>query len=120
MTVVLHITTETAWQIARQQGIYQGDTLASDGFIHASLPEQVLSVAERFYAQVPHLVLLVIDPGRVRAEIRCEPGTLAGDDGAQRFPHIYGPLNLDAVVAVVPLLRGADGAFVLPALPAIP
>lgn len=120
MPAILHITTETAWHAAQQQGAYQGDTLASDGFIHASLSHQVLTVAERFYAQVPDLVLLVIDPARTRAEIRYEPGSSAGDNPAERFPHLYGPLNLDAVVAVAPLLRGADGAFVLPTLPAIP
>ena len=118
MTAILHITIAAAWRAAQQQGIYQGETLASDGFIHASQPHQVLTVAERFYAQVPDLVLLVIDPARVHVEIRYERGSYAGDDAAQRFPHLYGPLNLDAVVAVVPLLRGADGAFVLPALPA--
>lgn len=120
MTAILHITTEAAWHAAQQQGTYRGDTLERDGFIHASLPQQVLAVAQRFYSQAPDLALLVIDPARLRAELRYEPGALASDDAAQQFPHLYGPLNLDAVVAVVPLLRGADGRFVLPALPGLP
>lgn len=119
MTPLLHITTEAAWQGARQEGVYRGDTLESDGFIHASLPHQALAVAQRFYSEVPHLLLLVIDPARVVAEVRYEPGAREGDDADQRFPHMYGPLNLDAVMTVAPLLRGTDGAFVLPALPEI-
>lgn len=117
MTPLLHITTEIAWRAAQQRGVYEGDTLASDGFIHASFPHQVLEVAHQYYLQVPDLILLVIDPARLNAEVRYEQGSHEGADASQQFPHIYGPLNLNAVVAVAPLLRGADGAFILPEIP---
>jgi len=117
MNVLLHITSAAAWEAAQQQGVYRGDTLESAGFIHASLPHQVLGVAERFYFQEPGLVLLIIDEARVTAEIRYETGTQAGVDDAEQFPHLYGPLNLDAVVEVAPLRWGNDGTLVLPTLP---
>ena len=56
------------------------------------------------------LVLLVLDPARVNAEIRYEES-----EPGQRFPHLYGPLNLDAVIAAVPFLPAPDGTFALPA-----
>jgi uncharacterized protein (DUF952 family) len=64
-------------------------------------------VANLFYKGVPDLVVLVIDPDRVRSEIRYEqvPGAEAP------FPHIYGPLNADAVVGTWPLEAGSDGEF---------
>ncbi len=117
MTILLHITTEAAWQAAQQQGMYRGDTLDTAGFIHASFAHQVLGVAQRFYRHVPDLVLLVIDPARVDADVRYEKGTHEGADDVEQFPHIYGPLNLDAVVTVAPLQQEADGSFVLPTLP---
>jgi uncharacterized protein (DUF952 family) len=57
-----------------------------------------------------NLVLLGIDPGRVRPEIRHDPV----EGGAGFFPHIYGPLNTDAVVEVTPFRPDADGRFPFP------
>ena len=87
--LIYHITTRQAW--ASDEGDYSGDTVASEGFIHCATADQVDRVAETRFAGRPGLVLLSIDPGRVRPEIRYEGGG---------FPHIYGPLNCDAVVSV--------------------
>ena len=112
MNFIYHIATRADWERARRDGSYTtstvGRTLAEEGFIHASQAAQVADVANRFYRGVPDLVVLVIDPDRVRAEIRHEhvPGA-----GAAPFPHIYGPLNADAVVAARPLAPGRDGTF---------
>ena len=73
-------------------------TLAEQGYIHASTAEQVAGVASAYYRGVPDLLLLVIDPARVIPEIRYEP--VPGQD--QPYPHIYGPLNTDAVVEARP------------------
>jgi len=109
---IYHIATRADWERARRDGEYTtstaGRTLAQEGFIHASQAAQVAGVANAFYRDSPgELVVLVIDTGRVRAEIRHEdvPGA------AVPFPHIYGPLNTDAVIAVWPLSPGADGKF---------
>lgn len=101
-TRIYHLALASDWDAARQAGEYtvstRGRTLAEEGFIHASRADQWHDVRERFYADVAEpLVLLVIDPARLVAEVRHEavPGL------AEEFPHIYGPVNLDAVVGVV-------------------
>ena len=82
-------------------------SLTAEGFIHASEDEaQVLGVANRLYANAGDLAALVIDEGRVRAEIKRE----AASNG-ERYPHIYGPLERSAVVGVRTLQRGTDGRF---------
>ena len=110
MTIILHITSKASWAQARAAGIYRGDTLASEGFIHCSPPEQIVAVANRFYRGQTGLVVLVIDRARVRAPIRDE--NLKG--GETLFPHIYGPLNLDAVIQVIDFPPRADGGFSAP------
>ena len=117
---ILHISTQAAWQAALTAGSYQAASLYAEGFIHCSTAAQVEGVANAFYAGQPDLVLLVIDETRVSAELRWEaPAHPAGaqaapPDDAQRFPHIYGPINLDAVQDVVALPPGPDGTFSLP------
>ena len=85
-----------------------GRTLAEEGFIHASSASQVTGVANRYYRDVRgDLLLLAIDPERVRAEVRWDevPGS------PLPFPHIYGPLNVDAVVSARPIAPGPDGTY---------
>lgn len=104
----LHITTRTAWEAARQAGEYRPESLHTEGFIHCSTPLQVVRTAARFYRGQHDLVLLLIDPAELQADLRYE----AADDDL--FPHIYGPLNLDAVIDVVPFPPREDDTFVLP------
>ena len=106
--MILHIATREQWEAAQLEGVYHGDTLATQGFIHTSEPHQVLGVANTLFAGQSGLVLLCIDPDRLTSELRYEVA-----DG-QRFPHLYGPLNLGAVVRVVDFRPGIDGAFTLP------
>jgi uncharacterized protein (DUF952 family) len=75
-----------------------GKSLDDVGFIHCSFAGQVRATAELFYRDQADVVLLEIDPAKVPCEIRVE--NLEG--GAALFPHIYGPLPRDAVVAVRP------------------
>ena len=110
MAIILHIAQGAMWQKAQAHGVYRGDTLETDGFIHCSLPEQVIPVANALYKGQTDLILLCIDEDKVAADIRYEDCYDAG----QTFPHIYGPLNLDAVVNVVAFPPGDDGTFVLP------
>jgi glutathione S-transferase len=96
-TTIYHIALATDWEAARRAGEYcastRGVTLEQAGFIHASTAAQVEGTRQRFYQDAGDLVLLEIDPARVQAEVRYEGG----------YPHIYGPLNLDAVVATTPM-----------------
>jgi uncharacterized protein (DUF952 family) len=107
--LIYHITSGQQWSKARAAGEYRGDTLETEGFIHASVARQVVRVANRFYAGRSGLVLLCINTDKVRPEVRYEPA----DDG-DRFPHIYGPLNVDAVVETLDFPAAVDGTFQLP------
>ena len=113
MRLILHITSKTAWQSAQQAGEYAAPSLATEGFIHCSTPEQVVAVAERFYAGQRGLVLLVLDSKRIQAEVRYEAGT---DKPDELFPHVYGTINLDAVTRVLDFEPDAAGRWTLPAL----
>lgn len=87
--------------------------LHRDGFIHLSRPEQVHLPANAIYSETPDLVLLWIDPARVTREIRYEP---AGT--AQPFlPHLYGALNVEAVVGESALDPWERDGFELPPPP---
>jgi uncharacterized protein (DUF952 family) len=108
--IICHITTQPDWETASSTGSYQADTLVSQGFIHCSTPVQVVPVANRFYHASKDLVLLLIDPDKLTAGLVWE--NLEG--GEEQYPHIYGPLNLDAVLQVVPFPPGPDGSFSLP------
>jgi len=77
------------------------------GFAHCAFEEQVAGVANSFFRGVAKLVVLRISIDKLNAEVRYED--LEG--GNVLFPHVYGPLNLDAVVAVMALPRGRDGTF---------
>ena len=111
MAFIFHIATAADWERALRDGQYttstRGLTLAEQGFIHASTAEQVAVVANAFYRDVPDLLLLVIDTERVGPEIRYEhvPGQVSP------YPHIYGPLNVSAVVEARPFGPGPDGQF---------
>ena len=110
--VIYHIATRVDWTTALKDGEYTRSsvdkTLAEEGFIHASQASQVARTANKFYRDVPgDLVLLVIDEARLRAEVRYE-----SVPGAELpFPHIYGPLNTDAVLEARPFAAGPDGTF---------
>jgi uncharacterized protein (DUF952 family) len=110
MNIILHVAKQDLWEKARASGSYRGDTLESQGFIHCSRPDQLIRVANFVFRGRTDLVLLCIDRSRVEPEIRDE--NLEGGD--ELFPHIYGPLNLDAAIEVLDFQPQADGSFVLP------
>ena len=105
-----HITSRDDWDRARLRGEYRADSLATEGFIHASTPRQVAGSANRFFRGRTDLLVLRIDPAKVIAEIRPERSS----HSPEPFPHIYGALNLDAVVEVVPLPPDGSGGFSWP------
>ena len=109
--LILHATYRTSWSAAQKSGQYTADSLAGEGFIHCSKVDQILRVADLIFAGQHGLVLLVIDPARLLSELRWEPGV---DLATELFPHVYGFINLDAVVDVLDFEPGTDGKFHLP------
>jgi uncharacterized protein (DUF952 family) len=105
---LFHITTRIAWNRAQATREYRPESLLSEGFIHLSTEAQWRHTLYRFYRYEPDLVVLQIDPAKLGAELRFE---LA--DG-EPFPHLFGPLETTAVVAVrdAPRVRVLPDAFV--------
>ncbi len=122
MKVILHITTTDEWTQARAAGSYAPESLNNEGFIHFSLASQIIGVANNYYPGQSNLLLLCIDPRYLEATLRYEPpyrrdGRKPSPTGTlSLFPHLYGPLNLDAVIMVVEFPPEPDGTFTLPRL----
>ena len=106
---ILHICSLEDWQAAQEAGEYRVDSLTTEGFIHCSRPEQVIDVANRYFSGADggraDLLLVWMDPSKLTAELRWEPSE--GDI----YPHLYGPLNLAAVIQVSTFLPDDDGVF---------
>jgi uncharacterized protein (DUF952 family) len=112
---IYHITSREEWVAAQAAGAYRAESLGVQGFIHASTAAQVVETADRFYRGQDGLVLLCIDASRVGAPVKYEAASSAEHGkAAALFPHIYGPLNLDAVERVVAFPCRADGTFEMP------
>jgi uncharacterized protein (DUF952 family) len=94
---IYHITTTSAWQAAQQQDSYVHPSLSTEGFIHCSYRHQVAETAQVHFKGQAELLLLRVDPTRLKAELKAE----VSRSGAA-FPHLYGPLNLDAVERACP------------------
>ncbi len=113
MGVVCHITPHEAWEAGLAAGVYRDASLDAQGFIHCSTPEQVVPVANAIFRGQAGLALLCIAPEKLAAPLVYEPSPEDPTCG-QRFPHLYGPLNLDAVIAVLDFPPNPDGSFRLP------
>lgn len=108
---IYHITSQAAWADAQKSGAYSADSLAGEGFVHCSGLSQIKRVADDFYSNQHGLVILQIDPSMLTSEVRWEAGT---DKSDELFPHVYGPLDLEAVLRVLDFEPEADGNFDLP------
>lgn len=106
---ILHLALPEDWDDAVAAGEYRvstrGTSLESEGFIHCSFPRQVETVANLFYGDLDALVVLHVDPSRLESDVVVEPPF---DGAPDRFPHVYGPIPVDAVVAVTPWRRDTD------------
>jgi uncharacterized protein (DUF952 family) len=102
---ILHITTDAAWADAQRDGQLVAPSLAEEGFIHCSTHAQVEATANRIFRGSGDLLLLELDPDRLTAPLKWERATDVGED----FPHVYGPLNVDAVVGTRTLREGPGG-----------
>jgi uncharacterized protein (DUF952 family) len=95
MSPLLHLAHAATWTEAQRLGFYAPPSLEREGFIHLCTEAQLSGVVERFYQGQRDMLLLTIDPTRLHAELRYEES-----EPDEAFPHLYGALNLDAVIAV--------------------
>ncbi len=116
--MIYHITSKAEWADARERGEYIAPSLQTEGFIHCSTEQQVLHVANAFYAGRTDLVLLKLDEAAVKAEVKWEPPAglpAPGISTSDKFPHIYGAINLDAIASVLDFMPDSvSGKFSLP------
>ncbi len=109
MELTFHLVPQREFDALDTRADYTPADFARDGFIHCTdAPDEMARVANMYYGsnQEPY-VYLYIDKARVHASVRY-------DDAAHLYPHIYGALNRDAVVAVRPARRTVDGTFMPP------
>ncbi|MBM2617554.1 DUF952 domain-containing protein [Actinoplanes sp. LDG1-06] len=111
--MILHIVPRAAWEAAQAAGVYEGDTLATQGYIHCSTERQVDGPANFLFHGRDDLLLLVIDESRLPVPITWEQGDPPLPDGSP-FPHLYAALPLDAVTAVHEYHPQPDGSFAPP------
>ncbi len=94
--MIYHVVSKKNWQASLEQGFYAAPSLATEGFIHLSKKEQVEGVLQRYYANQQDLLLLNVDETKLKAELKYELAPSVNE----LFPHLFGRLNLDAVVAI--------------------
>ena len=93
---IYHITPLQDWRNALDMGSYNAESLEKEGFIHCCTKEQIEGVLQEWFKGVSDLLLLEIDPDLLSTAAKYEDSKGTGE----LFPHIYGPLNLEAVIKV--------------------
>lgn len=96
---IFHITDRATWQKVKHTALYEGDTLSSDGFIHCCLLEQIDSVLQNWFKGKRDLVIVEIDTENLISPVKYENF----EGGQETFPHVHGPINIDAVVSEKPV-----------------
>ncbi|MBX3292066.1 MAG: DUF952 domain-containing protein [Acidobacteria bacterium] len=91
--LIYHIVLPEVWENLNAE-IYKAASLETEGFIHCSFREQLDGVIERYYSNAESLVILELETERLMSRVVNEPST-----GNEIYPHIYGPINVDAVVS---------------------
>lgn len=117
--MILHIVKRETWEAAQAAGEYRAQ-IEQDGYIHCSTETQMPRTANKYYTGQHGLILLVIDPEKLRAPLKFEPsgnwllenpGRPHSEYVGELFPHIYGVINPDAVIRTIPYEPDASGSF---------
>lgn len=95
MNRIYHVVSARSWSEFDGKPTYEADSLQTEGFIHLSEQHQVAGVLDRYYRNVPDLLLLHVDPAKLTHELNYEEAP-----NGELFPHVYGPINKEAVVEV--------------------
>ena len=116
--MILHLLSRERWAEAQANGQLVTPSVATEGFAHCSTEHQIVDVANKYYSGATNMVLINIDPKELDSELKFEPPAhLDGSPALPHeplFPHIYGPINLDAVIEAIDFPCDAAGNFVAP------
>jgi uncharacterized protein (DUF952 family) len=96
MPIIYHVTSSEEWETANEKGFYTAPSLTTEGFIHCSKEEQMQGVLQRYFAGKNDLVKLTIDTNKLNSPLQYDHSPSINED----FPHVYGPINLDAIIRV--------------------
>lgn len=99
MAIIYHVTSREEWNRASENGVYIAPSLAQENFIHCSKAEQIQGVLSRYFKGRQHLVQLTIDTDKLSAPWRFDLAPSVNEE----FPHVYGPINTDAVIDIAPI-----------------
>ena len=94
--MIYHLTQKKNWEEALTRGFYDAASLYSEGFIHCSEKEQVHASLDRYFKDQSQILVLSIEPSKLQSKLQYDFSTSVN----QEFPHVYGPINIDAVVDV--------------------
>lgn len=109
--MIVHALLRKDWEVALINGVYTAASLKKEGFIHCSPVDKIVAVANYNYRGIKGLVLLCLDTSEIKAEVIWEDLYNEG----REYPHIYGELNLDAVLHTYDFEPNEEGEFSLPA-----
>jgi uncharacterized protein (DUF952 family) len=107
VSVIYHLALQEDWERAAGAGAYAPASLRDDGFIRCATATEHAALANARFPGRTDLVLLLVDTDRLAAEVRFE----RPEPGGARFPHVYGPLDLEAVFEAAPYRPAVDGRF---------
>lgn len=105
--LIFHITTEEEFQNHKEGGEYHPESIDTDGYIHCSKGSQIEEAANRLFPDADQIVLLIIDIPTLSADVKYE----ADEETGEKFPHIYGPLNTNAIMDKLNIFTEDSGAF---------
>jgi len=121
MALIFHIVVEDDLRRCCCGDRYAPDSLRSEGFVHCADEAALIAVANDYYASVAKRVLVLkIDAARLGSEMRREAPAPRPGGGTEHlhpgatFPHVYGAVEIDAVVGAGELSRANSGRFAWP------
>ena len=103
--MIYHLAIRAEWESQADEPTYAPKRYQEDGFIHCSEQHQLEAVASHHFRGRDDLVLLELMPTRLEPETRYERG------GKEKYPHIYGPINKDAVNGTTAIRCNDDELF---------
>ena len=106
MALIYHIADSNHWEQAQLTGFYAPPSLHTEGFIHCSEADQLEETANFHFNSFEDILLLYIDTTKLEPELKYESSSRG-----QKFPHIYGPLNIESVVKSKKVKRRSDGKY---------
>ena len=114
--MIYHLVSESEFRACLEAHFYNPKSLSQCGFVHCALRPSVIPVASDYFSEVAERVLLLeIDCEHLEAEVRLEaPAPMEGAasshlDSAEEFPHVYGPINTQAISGVGVLRKDSSG-----------